>query len=648
MPTSAVPGGVATDSDPSGPYTWPDFQTGERLARQHAEALQVGQHQVSGGGSWRRLAPGLRFTLSGHHQYADAEAASHVCLRVEHAARNNLGDELHASVAQHLGPPKPMLPLPVALCGLGGMDAHPPVDDVDSYRNRFVALPSARPYRPATQDGHGERLHPRPQVRGVQSAIVVGAGTPVHTDRDHRVLLQFPWQRGAQASSRLEHPRGDDNAPGHAQAGGAQAWVRVATPVAGPNFGTNFIPRVGQEVLVAFLEGDIDRPVVIGAAYNGRGHEDAQHNAVAGGPAGATGNAPAWFSGNGHPAVLSGYKSQALASSGTGDGDYQQLVFDDTPGQARVELSTTRTGATLMMGHLKAQRDNRREDDLGFGLSLHTGAQGALRAGRGLLLSSSSGGQQLTAEVARTQLMQGRSLIDSLGQTASAQDAALEGEPDTLPASASLQGVGDALTSTHGQGDSAGGGVPAFSEPLLVAEAAAGLAALTPASQVWVSGTHTVVSAQQDIDWISQGSTVLSAGGGVSVFTHGMATAAQKPNQETGIALHAASGRVSVQAQGNTASLRSKATLTLASHQANAAMTAATHLLMTAAGAYFKLDGENIELGAPGAIDFKAARKELAGPVGGAVQSIEFADGELCPSLAAGATASGGTVRIGP
>lgn len=622
--------GLAIDSDPSGPYTWPDFQTGERLARQHAEALQVAQYQVVGGGSWRRLAPGLRFTLVGHHQFSDAEAGSHVCLRVQHVARNNLGDELHASVAQHLGAPKPLLQLPEVLSGLGGSDALVPAEEVDSYRNRFIALPSARPYRPATHDGHGERLHPHPQVHGVQSAIVVGAGAPVHTDRDHRVLVQFPWQRGSQVSSRLEHPRGDDNAPGHAQAGSAQAWVRVVTPVAGPNFGTNFIPRVGQEVLVAFLEGNIDRPVVIGAAYNGRGYEDAQHNEVTNGPAGATGNASAWFSGNGHPAVLSGFKSQALASSDTGDGDFQQLVFDDTPGQARIELSTTRTEAALVMGHLKKQRDNRREDDLGFGLSLHTEAQGALRAGSGLLLSSSRGHQQLSAEVARGQITQGRSLIDSLGQTASAQDAALEGEPDTLPVSESLQGVGEALTSTHGQNDSAGGGsAPAFSEPLLVAESAAGLAALTPASQVWVSGTHTALSAQQDIDWISQGSAVLSAGGGVSVFTHGTATAPQKPNQETGIALHAASGKVSVQAQGNTASVRSKETLTLASHQANATLTAATHLLMTAAGAYFKLDGENIELGAPGAIDFKAARKELTGPMGGTAAPVRLPSGAL-------------------
>lgn len=619
--------GSFDDGDVGGPYTWPDVATGERLARQHAEALQVQQHQVDGEGSWRRLAPGLRFTLVGHHGLANAEAASQVCLRVEHAARNNFGDELHAGVAYHLGTARPQVALPEAFADFASRPLAPAAGEVDSYRNRFLALPSSRPYRPATHDGHGLRLHPRPRVSGVQSAIVVGTGAPVHTDRDHRVRVRFPWQRDSHAA-------------------GAQAWVRVATPVAGVNFGTNFIPRVGQEVLVAFLEGNPDRPVVIGCAYNGRGHEDAPHNQVAHGLAGATGNAPAWFGGNGHAAVLSGYKSQALGSSRSGDGDFQQLVFDDTAGQPRVALSTTRTDAALVLGHLKQQRDNLREDDLGFGFTLHTKAQGALRAGSGVLLSTTRGVQQMSAAVACGQLARGRALIENLGQAARGQQAALGGEPESLPASRALEGVGEALAhrTRHGSGEAGGDGeVPAFAAPLLVAESAAGLAALTPASQVWIAGTHTVASAQQDINWISQGSAVLAARGGVGVFTHGSATSAAKPNRETGIALHAASGPVGIQAQANTATVACKGNLTVASHQASATLMAATHLLMNAAGAYLKLDGENIELGAPGAIEFKAVRKELAGPMGGdaVLPALPASALEACTQRLVGAAKSG-------
>src|SRR5581483_4518679 len=108
------------------------------------------------------------------------------------------------------------------------------------------------------------------------------------------------------------HPAGDDNARASA---GLGAWVRVAAPVAGPNWGGVALPRVGQEGLVEFLQGDIARPVVVGAANNGTGQADAQYNQNQAGAAGATGNAPAWFAGDSksqgayaHNAVLSGIK----------------------------------------------------------------------------------------------------------------------------------------------------------------------------------------------------------------------------------------------------------------------------------------------------------------------------------------------------
>ncbi len=119
------------------------------------------------------------------------------------------------------------------------------------------------------------------RAAGVQSAIVVGLGEPVHTDRDHRIKVQFHWQRGASASHRLEHPSGN-NAPASDASG---TWVRVSESVAGANWGMNFTPRLGQEGLVSFTEGDIDRPVVIGSVYNGQGQANAQSNQAGAGAA---------------------------------------------------------------------------------------------------------------------------------------------------------------------------------------------------------------------------------------------------------------------------------------------------------------------------------------------------------------------------
>ncbi|MGD7413513.1 type VI secretion system Vgr family protein, partial [Ralstonia pseudosolanacearum] len=165
--------------------------------------------------------------------------------------------------------------------------------------------------------------------------------------------------------------------------------------VAGPNWGGVALPRVGQEVLVEFVQGDIDRPVVVGAAYNGSGQRDAQYNQNQAGAAGATGNAPAWFAGDSksqgayaHNAVLSGIKTQALAGSQTGASGYSQLVFDDTECQGRTQLSTTQAATALTLGHQKEQIDSARQADLGHGAALATNDSGSVRAGAGLLLTA--------------------------------------------------------------------------------------------------------------------------------------------------------------------------------------------------------------------------------------------------------------------
>ena len=102
----------------------------------------------------------------------------------------------------------------------------------------------------------------------IRSAIVVGSDDPLHTDRDHRVKVQFHWQRGGNSATRQGHPAGDDNAQANAALG---AWVRVAAAVAGDNWGSVALPRVGQEVVVEFVHGDIDRPVIVGDPSSGHG-----------------------------------------------------------------------------------------------------------------------------------------------------------------------------------------------------------------------------------------------------------------------------------------------------------------------------------------------------------------------------------------
>ena len=114
----------------------------------------------------------------------------------------------------------------------------------EGYSNSFAAYPLTVPFRPA-------RITPRTRVMGAQTAAVVGkAGEEIWTDSYGRVKVQFHWdQKGVK----------DEN---------SSCWVRVAQGWAGQGWGMMFLPRIGQEVIVSFLEGDPDRPIVTGSVYN--------------------------------------------------------------------------------------------------------------------------------------------------------------------------------------------------------------------------------------------------------------------------------------------------------------------------------------------------------------------------------------------
>ncbi len=604
------------DADTCGPYGWQDNARGQRRAQQHLDALRVRAHTIEGQGKWRQLTPGAQFQLA-QHPGVDAGTAF-LCLTVQHQARNNFEADVFDALEQQLGPAaQAPLSLPGALTGLSVATTAPDLTTT-FYDNRFVAIPADVVYRPQTEDGHGTRLHPRPSITGTLSAIVVSDGEPLQSDRDHRIKVQFPWQRGGSSSTGLVHPGGDDNAPAN---GGAWTWVRVMTPWAGDNWGGVVLPRRGQEVLVAFLEGDIDRPVVVGAVYNGRGQTDAAHNQVASGGANATGNAPAWFDGNEHAAVYTGFKSQALADSQGGQGGYQQMRLDDTPGQGRAQLSTTQHSTTLTLGHLKGGEDNVRETERGFGAELSTQAFGSLRGGKGLLLSTEPGEPQLAANQALTQLQESAELMQSLNESAVNQQAQLPEEPTRLQAHGALEKLQESLRATQ-SGSAAGsigggdGDAPGWDKPVLMGSGVAGVMSLTPADQVWVSGTHTTLASGVALNWLSQGSITMAVAGGLVLYTAGAEPKPESPNQERGIALHAAQGKVSARAHKNQAILAAKTNVKITSTQADVQLSAPSkHLLATAAGAYIRIEGDNIELGAPGKVEFKGTQREWTTPM---------------------------------
>ncbi len=155
-----------------------------------------------------------------------------------------------------------------------------------SYQCSFAAMSTRQQFRP-------RRTTPKPFVQGPQTAVVVGpAGDEIHTDQFGRVKVQFHWDRLGKK---------DEN---------SSCWIRVSHPWAGKGWGAVATPRIGQEVIVDFLEGDPDQPIITGRVYN------AECQPPFGFPAGA---------------VLSGIKSNTHKGSG-----FNELSMDDTAGKERV------------------------------------------------------------------------------------------------------------------------------------------------------------------------------------------------------------------------------------------------------------------------------------------------------------------------
>jgi uncharacterized protein (DUF2345 family) len=315
-----------------------------------------------------------------------------------------------------------------------------------------------------------------------------------------------------------------------------------------------------------------------------------------------------------------------MQASGNGAGAYSQLVFDDSPGQARVALQrhakAHRGTAELNLGHLVHQADNRRLGVVGLGAELKAEHGVAVRAARGLLVATdraSVDGSALESGPATAQVEQSHTLQTSLAETAGKHNAKLAGEPaaDKLPAIAALAAAGEVLASTStagADGRTGSDAAAAYAQPQLQLYAPAGVAALTPASTVVSAGATTAFTAGQDIGFAAQGSLSHSVRAGISLFTYGKAGSDSKPNQETGIRLHAASGKVSTQSQSGQTRLTADKTVTVASVTNSVNVAAKEHVLLTAQGAYIRLSGGDIEVHGPGKIEFKASMKELTGP----------------------------------
>lgn len=185
---------------------------GTNFSRLAMEADEADYQTCDGESGYRGLAPGLKFTLA-KHPIAAEQGKAYVPVKLTHSAAD----------ASHFG-----------------NQSKPP-----TYANSFTAIPAATAARP-------QRSTAKPVVQGPQTAVVTGpSGEEIYTDKYGRVRVKFHWDRLGKSDET------------------SSCFVRTAQMMAGKNWGTQFVPRIGMEVVVAFLEGDPDRPLVVGCVYNG-------------------------------------------------------------------------------------------------------------------------------------------------------------------------------------------------------------------------------------------------------------------------------------------------------------------------------------------------------------------------------------------
>jgi type VI secretion system secreted protein VgrG len=701
VPTAAAFGGANAprleDYEPAGAYAWRSRVQAERALLIAQQRLEARHKAWLGRATVRSFSPGLSFTLTGStldaldslssatasgkasgsgkssDRGSDREGATDkrfILTAVTHAGINNLPKEMNATI------------------GSGDLlsawvDAEVRAQaQASGYGNAFEASRAAIPWRPEHRA--------RPIADGMQTATVVGpdggqagqaqasGGDEIHTDRLGRIRIRHHFQQAAQAETRSP------------DTSNSSTWVRVLQRWAGAGMGLHFTPRIGQEVLIDYIEGDIDRPLVIGALYNGRGEagtaptpggqpaesdtsafaQSTDHHPSAQGNLSA-GNAPPWHGasaaalsaqGQANAAALSGWKSKEFGADG-----FNQLVFDDSNQQLRLQLATTQSASQLNLGHLIHQADNHRGSFRGLGFELRTDAYGAVRAKQGLLISTygtaaSEPAGDNTAGIALAQQLKtlGQTFSQAAGTHQTVQLASHIGSFKANTSAVSdkeaplqalhtvLKGMVASTGTEQAQSDAAakhtGTGkdkLPHSTDPIIAIAAKAGLG--------MVAGQDIQLSAGETVTMASGQDTHIGSGGASRIHTGqaiGMLAGAIQAGNEAagkGLTLIAGKGDIEVQAQADTMQIAAKKDLTIQSANAHIDWASPKKIVMaTAAGANITIEGGNITVMCPGKITIKAGKKSFIGPERVNYAAPTFPSSELIPMIRFGLQSHGG------
>ncbi|MFB9122273.1 type VI secretion system tip protein VgrG [Paraburkholderia dipogonis] len=561
VPTLATQGELPQQAEVyeyTGAYTYGQQDRGDHLSKVRMEEWESRAKRFHGAGAVRRIDTGRWFELQDHpgHGTDSQQDRQFAVIAVEWIIENNLPvsggttdfphslkQTIAAARAQHAS--NPTLLIKSADGSEGFL-----VVTVEAQRR---TVPFRSPFE-----------HSKPKMH-MQTATVVGpANAEVFTDELNRIKVHMHWDR---------LNGGDQN---------ASCWIRVAHSDTGGSYGAVHVPRIGEEVIVSFLDGDCDKPIVTGRTYNGA-------------------KTPDWHS-NG---ILSGYKSKEYQGSG-----YNQMVMDDATGQNRMQLYSTSANSQLHLGYLIAQTGNSRGAYLGSGFDLKSDAYGAVRAEKGLYLSThpanGASSQPLEVREANSQLVNAESVMEALAQASEMHQAeSLRHGCDSLKSftDATQNSVSGA---TGSGGNTAGGGTGSantFKEPIMLFATPAGIAMSTQKS------AH--IAADQTVNLVSGQNTHIATGKSL------VASVSEKISlfaQNAGMKLFAAKGKMKIQAHSDGVEFTAQKTVKLLSATEKIEAAAGQEILLTSGGAYIRLKDGNIEIHAPGKVDVKGSQHAFNGP----------------------------------
>ncbi|MET0983516.1 MAG: type VI secretion system Vgr family protein [Telluria sp.] len=562
------------------PHAGSDFEDGWRLGQLRMQRHEFEAKCFQGEGSVRDFCAGQYFTLAGHPEIDTHPLAERqfVITELQTSVSNNLPGDLSGRIDRLLA--RSGWQLPAAFQGDDAAE-HPVRVHV-----RFTAVRRGVPFVPAF-DPRVDLPHPQ-----LQSAIVVGPeNEEVHCDALGRVKIRFPGMRPA------DH--GHANGAGASNAPADSAWVRVASSWAGNGPGSHQqcgalgLPRVGTEVLVAFLGGDPDRPIVLSQLFNSRATPPALS---------ADGELP----GNRY---LAGLRSREV-----GGQRGNQLRFDDTRGEISAQLASDHGASQLNLGWLARPRANGAAEPRGEGAELRSERAVAIRGKEGVLVSaeasSAGAGEQLARAglVGLAALMQ--SVVDEMAKLAE-QHAGDEASSARLAELVDKLKAWDAGTNVARGAAATAGGAPM-------------VAVTAPAGIVLASQDNVAIGSEKKVDVVSGGDAEVCAGRNVfvraarsiSAFAHAL-----------GIKLVAGRGNVAIEAHQGGVEIKSSGRISLISSEA--IHIEAPLVRIVSKGAQTEWADGTITQQSAGPHIFKATDIKRAGAGGGSPQTLDFAASKI-------------------